>query len=398
MPKPSIQQWLDQAMAAGLDRRELERLHGELNADVQDRLIPGAVLVLRRHGRVVFRWAWGWRDPYAGLPMREDSLFRIFSMTKPLASLAVLMLVEDGRVHLSDEAVQHLPGFKHRHITVEHLLLHTSGLTYGPRSGDPVVRHAYERCGVGINPRGVTASDLIAGLGDVPLVCPPGTRWEYGSSTDVLGVLVEAVTGVRLGTFLRDRVFYPLGMGETGFWVPPEQGHRVAQPYESDAVSGENLRTIDRWFDACTPPALESGGAGAISTADDYAKFGQWLLDRRDGRSHALLSPDGVRRMMQDHLHRWHIPICPGPGESSLGCPGFGFGYGLAIRMDGPAAARANLPVSPGTCLWSGTAGTMFWVDPQMSLVGVYMSQAGGARRVNDRRRVLTRVRGTMQT
>jgi CubicO group peptidase (beta-lactamase class C family) len=324
--------------------------------------------------------------------MREDSLFRIFSMTKPLTTVAALMLVEQGDMALEDEVCAHLAAFQRPGITVLDLLLHTSGLTYGPRSTDPVVREAYACHGIGVNPRALRADTLVRGLAEVPLVHPPGRAWLYGSSTDLLGALVEAVAAERLGAFLQRRLFAPLGMTQTGFSVTDGEALRVAQPFAADPASGETQLDTDRWFEAALAPTLDSGGAGAISTAADYARFAQWLLDRRVGRGAPLLRPETVQAMMTDQLGPRGISHQPGPGESALHSPGYGFGYGLAVRLAGPAGDLSNLPGSPGTCLWSGTAGTFFWIDPVHEVVAVYMSQAPGVRRVGDRRRVLARV------
>ena len=377
---------------AGFDPLPLANLCQALHDDIRSGLIPGAVLHVQRQGRVALSWAAGWCDAATRRPMREDSLFRIFSMTKPLTTVAALMLVEQGALALEDEVRAHLAAFARPGITVLDLLMHTTGLTYGPRSTDPDMRDAYARHGIGVNPRALRADALVRGLAEVPLVQPPGRAWLYGSSTDLLGVLVEAVAGERLGAFLQRRLFAPLGMTRTGFSVTAGEAAQVAQPFAADPASGETQFDTDRWFEATLAPALDSGGAGAICTAADYARFAQWLLDRRAGRGAPLLRTETVLAMMTDQLGQRGIPHQPGPGESALQSPGYGFGYGLAVRLDGPAGAVANLPGSPGSCLWSGTAGTFFWIDPVHDVVGVYMSQAPGARRVGDRRRVLARV------
>jgi CubicO group peptidase (beta-lactamase class C family) len=374
---------------AGFDPRPLAGLCQALHDDVRSGLIPGAVLHVQRQGRVALSWAAGWCDAAARRPMREDSLFRIFSMTKPLTSVAALMLVEQRALALEDEVCAHLAAFQRPGITVLDLLMHASGLSYGPRSTDPAVREAYARLGIGVNPRALRPDALVRGLAQVPLVHPPGQAWLYGSSTDLLGVLVEAVAGERLGAFLQRRLFAPLGMAHTGFSIPVGEAQRVAQPFATDPISGQSQLDPDRWFEATFPPVLDSGGAGAISTAADYARFAQWLLDRLAGRGAPLLRTETVRAMMTDQLGPRGIPHQPGPGESALQSPGYGFGYGLAVKLGGPAGEAANLPGSPGSCLWSGTAGTFFWIDPVHEVVAVYMSQAPGARRVGDRRRVL---------
>ena len=367
------------ATNSGLSAPKLEQMRQWLAAEVEAGRLPGAVVALWRFGQPAYHCAVGWQDAVARVPMRTDALFRIYSMTKPITSVAALMLVDAGRLALADEVVAWLPAFGHRGVTVLDLLMHTAGLVYGPRHADPALRQAYAQQGVGINPRGLTAQALVQGLSRVPLSHPPGQCWEYGNASDLLGVLVEAVSGQRLGAFLQAQVFAPLGMVDTAFVVPADQAHRVAQPLPRDPEDGTPLQQPDQSFDALQPPLLDSGGAGLISTAADYGRFANGLL----AGGAPLLQRPTLDAMVRDHLAPRHVLAQPTPGEAALQSPGYGFGHGVAVRLPGTAA---SLPHSPGTFLWSGTAGTLFWVDPVQQLVAVYLTQAPGASRQRYRR------------
>lgn len=374
-------------VAEGFSAAGLNALRGRLSEEVQAGRLPGAVVALWRHGQPAFQYAVGWLDAGARLPMRTDALFRIFSMTKPLVSVAAMLLVQDGVLSLDDEVQTHLPAFAHAGITVRDLLMHTSGLIYGQRQSAGPIRDAYLLHGVGVNPRGLDAAGLVHALSCVPLTGAPGTRWDYGNSTDLLGVLIEAVSRVRLGEFLRQRLFVLLGMHETGFVVPARHAARIAQPLPADPVDGSPLDNPNQTFDATEPPRLDTGGAGAISTAADYGRFANFLLaGGRTPEGRELLRAEFLAEMLRDHLTERGIRADPTPGESALNSPGYGFGYGFAVRLPG---AVANLPGSPGSFLWSGTAGTLFWVDPELQLTAVYMTQAPGLSRQQYRRLII---------
>ena len=368
-----------EAANLGLSARKLEQMRQWLAGEVEAARLPGAVVALWRFGQPAYSCALGWLDAARGVPMVADSLFRIYSMTKPITSVAALMLLEAGRLNLSDEVVAWLPAFGHRGVTVLDLLMHTAGLPYGPRHADPALRQAYAQQGIGVNPRGLTADALVQGLSQVPLSNPPGLCWEYGNATDLLGVLIEVASGQRLGAFLQDRVFGPLQMHDTAFAVPPGQGHRVAQPFARDPEDGTPLYQPDQSFDPLQAPLLDSGGAGLISTAADYGRFANALL----AGGAPLLQPSTLEAMVRDHLAPRQVLAQPTPGEAALQSPGYGFGHGVAVRLLG---SDASLPHSPGTFVWSGTAGTLFWVDPVLQLVAVYMTQAPGASRQRYRR------------
>jgi CubicO group peptidase (beta-lactamase class C family) len=369
----------------------LEIIERALIGEVDAERLPGAVVMLWREGRPLYACAVGWLDAARRHPMRSDALFRIFSMTKPLVSVAALQLVEAGRLRLDDEVIDHLPLFGHPRVTVRHLLMHTAGLCYGPRQRTAALRAAYARRGLGFHPRDMAAEDFLRALSQVPLTAPPGTQWDYGYSSDVLGLLIEAVSGRGLADHLHETLFRPLGMADTAFAIAPGQAQRLAQPYARDPVDGSPLLVPDQTFDPCLAPRMASGGAGLISTAGDYGRFANRLL----AGDSPLLHPDLLRPMLSDQLGPLGVHADPSPGESALLSPGYGFGLGcFAVRLPGDAA---NLPGHAGSYLWSGTAGTLFWVDPQLQLVAVYMSQAPGASRQHYRRWVMQLVYAALQ-
>jgi CubicO group peptidase (beta-lactamase class C family) len=368
----------------------LQRIRDDLDAEIAAANLPGAVVMLVRDGRPAFAYAAGYLDPVERTPMCLDALFRIYSMTKPLTSVAAMMLVERGALALADRIADHLPGMRAAmgETTVLHLLVHASGLTYGTRSNDATIRQAYEELGLAVNPRDLDAQRLLYGLARVPLLQVPGSSWEYGLSTDLLGVLVESVTGRRLGAWLQQHVFGPLGMVDTGFHVEPEQARRLAQPFVCDPVDGNPIAVPDQTFDATSRPQLDSGGAGAISSAGDYLRFALMLRGGGALDGVQLLQAATVQCMTRDHL-AGHLAARVSPGMAAMLSPGYGFGLGFGVRLRG---VEAELPGSPGFYFWSGTGGTMFWVDPVLQVAAVFMTQAPGLSRQHYRRWFVRRV------
>ena len=374
----------------GLSATGLQRIRDELDNEVAAANLPGAVVMLVCNDRPAFAYATGYLDPVARTPMCLDALFRIYSMTKPLTSVAAMMLVEQGVLALGDRIADYLPEMRgaRGETTVLHLLLHASGLTYGTRSQDATIRQAYEEFGLAVNPRDLNAQRLLYGLARVPLLHIPGTSWEYGLSTDLLGLMVESVTGQRLGTWLQQHVFGPLGMVDTAFQVMPAQRRRLAQPFARDPVDGTLIAVPDQTFDAASQPLLDSGGAGAISSAGDYLQFALML---RGGGQHGgvkVLKANTVQCMTRDHISG-RLAARIAPGMAAMLSPGYGFGLGFGVRLKDEAA---ELPGSPGFYFWSGTGGTMFWVDPVLKVAAVLMTQAPGLSRQSYRRWFVRRV------
>lgn len=392
----------------GMSSERLARIGRALQAEIDAGKMPGAVVMVARHGRLVYSQALGVRDPATGGPMTPDAIFRIYSMSKPLVSVAAMVLVEEGRLQLTDPVSKFLPAFKSqqvstaqadaefarltygtaaaaREMTVHDLLRHTAGLAYGEITQNAPVKKALEEAGIyktaiDYDARDLAPDEQVARLAKVPLAHQPGTVFEYSLASDLLGRVVEKAAGMRLSEFLSARVFGPLGMTDTGFWVPPASQGRLAAPFPKDPVSGQPVKLVD----VGAPPAADSGGAGGVATARDYLRFSQMLLGGGQLDGARVLSRTTVALMASDHLGtRISAPVTA--GELLLGTPGYGFGLGFAVRS---AQGVAGVHGSPGEYMWGGYAGTYFWIDPKEDLVAVYMSQMTGPTRQFYRRLV----------
>ncbi|MDD0811160.1 serine hydrolase [Curvibacter sp. RS43] len=356
----------------------LHQLQAHLQQLIDQGLLPGAVALIQQRGDTVLFEALGAQRP-SGPPMARDTLFRIYSMTKPIVSLAVLRLMEQGRLQLADPVSRYVASFAQQQVWTPHgllpvqrdatlhdLLRHTAGLSYAWEPGP--VAEAY--LGARIGSRRQSNEQLVAALGPLPLQHQPGSTWEYSRATDVLGAVLEVVTGQTLGEALNTLVLGPLGMDDTGFCVPAGQQHRLAEPFERDPQTGAPVQLID----VSQPPVFESGGGGLVSSASDYARFLQLMLgggSRHDlvtGQTLRLLSPATLRFMTADHLG-------PRPVAGDILAPGHGFGLGVAVRRETGLAAR---PGSAGQYSWSGLGGTVFFVDPAEDLLAVLLTQAPG--------------------
>lgn len=367
----------------GLASERLARLARVTHAHVESGRLPGAVIAIARYGQLAYVESFGYRDRAVAAPMAPDAIFRIYSMTKPITSVAVMMLQEEGKLQLYDPISRYLPelaklrvgieksdpttGQKtfdaveaQREITIQDLLRHTSGFTYGMR-GESRVHQLYREAKIGN--RDDTNAELVAKLATLPLLYQPGTRWEYGVSTDVLGRLVEVLSGQSLGEFFEERVFRPLGMQDTAFHVPADKLDRTAQPWQQPGGPQMTPR-----FDAAVAPSFQSGGGGLVSTAADYLRFAQMLLNGGEFNGVRLLGRKTVEYMTADHL-----------GSLPYVAPGMGFGLGFQVRRE---TGIAQLPGSVGEYGWSGAAGTLFWIDPSESLIAIYMVQVSEADRI----------------
>ena len=390
----------------GLSSARLARITETLKADVERGRIPGAVVVIARPGRIAYAEAVGFRDKTAGATMSTDAIFRIASMTKPLVSVAIMMLYEDGQLFVNDPISKYIPSIgtmrvgverldpmtgksvltlvpAEREMSLQDLLRHTSGLTYGNR-GTTAIHQAYPTSSNAAS-RELTSAEFIDRLAKAPLLFHPGTRWEYGFSTDVLGRVVEIVSGKSLGAFLTERLFEPLRMADTAFWVPPAKRGRLAQALPIDPDTGKAV-TIP---DVTLPAKFECGGGCAVSTAADYARFAQMLLGRGTLEGTHILGRKTVEYMTADHL----APGITGAGTYSPG-PGYGFGLGFAVRRE---TGIANLTGTAGDYTWGGAYGTAFWIDPKEQLIVVSMTQAPGAIRTHYRQLLKTFVLQTIQ-
>lgn len=361
---------------AGLNPDRLARLASTLQAQIDRRRLPGAVAMIGRRGRVAWTHVAGELVPGSGVPMREDALFRIFSMTKPLVSVAIMMLVEDFRIRLADPIERYVPEFARatvlvedggglreeallRPITVQDLLRHTSGLTYD-FVGTREIHRRYAQAK--LHEPTQDNAEQARRLAALPLAHQPGSRWEYSRSTDLLGRLVEIVSGQRLGEFLQTAILGPLGMRDTGFSVAGDQAHRIAEPYGVDPDSGGAVKL----FDPRRAPNFESGGGGLMSTMADYTRFLRMLAGGGRLDEARLLSRDTLAFMTADHLGDI-------PHDAPQLPPGHGFGLGFAVRTH---PGLAPLPGAVGSFFWGGIAGTTFWVDPARELFACMMVQA----------------------
>ena len=382
--------------SAGMSAARLTRLTTAFGKEIQDKKLPGAVMMIARKGKLVYASALGVRDPKGADPMRTDTIFRIYSMTKPIVSVAVMILVEDGRIQLMDPVSRWLPAFKdvkvwsdagevaaQRAMTVQDLLRHTAGLPYGELTQNAAVKEALAKAGlfkpgvIDFDVRDMTGADQVERLARIPLLYQPGTTWEYSLASDVLGRVVEAASGKRLGVFLSERVFKPLRMSDTAFWVPETKVGRVAEPFDKDPIAGTAIRLID----VSKEPGNDSGGAGGVATAGDYLRFAQMLANGGALDGQRVLSRTTVRHMTSDHLGS-RLPLAATPGGSVLGASTYTFGLGFAVR---PSDGLAPVPGSAGDFNWGGYAGTLFWVDPKEQLIAVFMVQSAGTLRVYHR-------------
>jgi CubicO group peptidase (beta-lactamase class C family) len=382
--------------SVGLSRERLGRIDAVTREHIESGIVPGAVILIARGGQVAHHVALGFRDRAAGQAMTPDALFRIYSMTKPITSVAVMMLVEEGKLQIYDPVGKYLPelakmkvavektdasGAKtvelvepRRQMTVQDLLRHTSGLTYGSRS-EGSVGGLYRAAKVGS--RDDSAAAMVTKLGAIPLVHAPGTRFEYSVSTDVLGRLVEVVSGKSLGDFFEERIFRPLGMRDSFFQVPADKAERLAQPWQRPGGPAMTPR-----FDPVAPARFQSGGGGLVSTAADYLAFATMLLNGGELGGHRILGRKTIEFMTSDHL-----------GAIPVDTPGLGFGLGFQVRRD---AGIAGLPGSVGEYGWAGNAGTLFWVDPREKLIAIYMVQVSDFDRVALRNQFRTLVESTI--
>jgi CubicO group peptidase (beta-lactamase class C family) len=367
--------------SVGLSQAALERMEQVLLAEIERGDIPGVVVLVARNGKVAYQKALGLRDKEASAPMQDDAIFRIYSMTKPITSVAAMMLHEEGKLLLQDRVSKFLPELKDMKVgvektdgagnktlelvpakpemTIQDLMRHTSGLTYGNRGRAPeLVRKAWTEAGE--RTENWTSAEFITMLSKLPLGFQPGTQFEYGRSTDVLGRVVEVVSGQPLDRFFEERIFAKLDMKDTFFDVPEEKLARVAEP-QVDKATGKRPTLRDPRKKA----VFHSGGGGLYSTARDYARFAQMLLNGGELDGVRLISKRTVEFMMADHLGAL-------PGTNY---PGHGFGLGFAVRT---AAGVSPWYGTPGEVHWGGAGGTMFWIDPKEKLHVTFMSQAPG--------------------
>ena len=384
-----------QANAKPMHTASLERLTKVVQADIASGRLPGAVMLIHKDGKTVLHQALGKRDPDASDAMQPDSIFRIYSMTKPIVSVGLMMLVEDGKVQLGDPIAKYLPEFKNlslgvekkdasgsvtlvatplaqipgaREPTVHDLMRHTSGLTYGI-FGKSLLKTQYLQAGV--EQGRLSNTEFSKRLATLPLAYLPGSTWEYSRSTDLVGALIERVSGQTLAAYVQARILAPLGMKDTAFWTPAEQQNRVAQPFKVDPDTKQPVRLLD----VTQAPVYESGGGGMVSTAADYLRFTRMLLAGGTLDGVRLLSSKTIALMTTDHLGADVLRVSRVIGATTGYVPGAGYGFGLGfgVRLADGEASNAG---SAGDYAWGGLGGTYFWIDPKENLIGIWMIQA----------------------
>lgn len=367
----------------GLSSQKLARITPALQALVDEHKIAGTITLVARRGKVVYFETAGMRDIDAHKPMQKDTICRIYSMTKPVASTAVMMLYDEGKLVLDDPASKYLPEFKglkvfvkstadgqelaepNREMTVRDLLRHTSGLTYGLFGVTPVDQ-MYNKAGV-LKPT-QTLQEMTSKLGEIPLLYQPGTRWNYSLSVDVLGRIVEVVSGKPLDEFIDERICRPLDMHDTGFFVPQEKLDRLAASYGPKAGGGLAVIDAPATSSYRSRPAFISGGGGLVSTARDYARFCQMFVNGGELYGKRLLKQETVELMTRNHLPESAIPIAFGPIKLN----GVGFGLGFSVRVQNTLFVPAR---ALGEYGWSGAASTHFWIAPHDELLVIALQQ-----------------------
>jgi CubicO group peptidase (beta-lactamase class C family) len=377
-----------------------------MQTEIDSQRLPGAVVMVARKGKLVYSKAFGSLHNDSATAASTDALFRIYSMTKPMVSVALMMLVEDGKVQLTDPVSKYLPSFKNPMVsvathdplyngvsfklvpaikepTLQDLLRHTAGLAYGELTKNTLVKQAYTDAGVystarDFDARNLSGAEMAERLGKAPLAQQPGTVWEYSLSVDVQGRVIEAVTGQRLNDFMQQRLFKPLKMNDTGFDVPAAKAARLAHAFAIDPLT----QLPNKLIDVSQTPGNDSGGAGGVSTAPDYLRFCQAMLNGGQLDGARILSRSTVQWMTADHLGS-SIATPISPGQLLLGSPGYTFGLGFLVRQaDGIAPVHG----SAGEFMWAGYAGTYFWADPKEQICAVYMTQAPSPLRAHYRR------------
>jgi CubicO group peptidase (beta-lactamase class C family) len=386
--------------AIGLSAARLARLDEVMKRRyVESGRLPGLLTMVYRRGKLAHIGMSGHMDLERGKPMREDAIFRIYSMSKPITAAALMMLVEEGLLGLDDQVSTHIPSWKNlavyatgipslvptaasafmtipaaRPMKVIDLVTHTSGLTYGFLNRTTVDR-AYRQAHIAeFNAEGGLDA-MIEQLATLPLEFSPGTAWNYSVSIDVVGYLVQKLSGMSFGEFLRTRLFEPLGMADTAFWCPPEKIDRFASCYQPGEGGGLKLQDDSRF---AAPPSLESGGGGLLSTAHDYLRFCRMMLHGGTLDGTQILSPKTVAMFSLNYLpdNRELADMAPPGLFSEAGYSGVGFSIGCGVNVN---VAKTRLPGTPGEYFWGGAASTAFWIDPKEELAVVFMTQVMGS-------------------
>lgn len=379
---------INEGARLGFDAGRLGRLGPWMASWVEKGRLPGCSVAVSRRGEIAWQGGTGQRDVAAGAPWTEDTIVRAYSMSKPITSVALMMLFEEGLFHLDDPVAAYLPELKDLKVlkagaasidqvedcrtplTIHHLLTHMSGFTYGFQGG--VLGDAYEARKLAFGPKAESLASEVRRLAELPLAFQPGTRWNYGVSTDVAGRLVEVIAGQPLDLFLRERILDPLGMSDTEFSVPDDKLDRFAELYTpNEDLSLKLADTAERSVYRAANVRTFSGGGGLMTTLGDYGRFADMVRRRGECDAGRLLGPRTMRFMAANHL-RGDLAANGQPVFSEVSYEGIGFGLGFAVMLE-PALSK-NLG-SPGDHGWGGMASTVFWVDPAEDMTVVFLTQ-----------------------
>jgi CubicO group peptidase (beta-lactamase class C family) len=383
----------DAVKAAGLDevqgmaRARMARIAPVMKEQVEKNIFPGAVTLIARNGKVVHFESHGFQDAKKSKAMGKDAIFRMASMTKPIVTVAAMMLVEQGKMKLNDPIATYLPELKDltaetpegdkpltRPIWVQDLMRHTAGFVYQGATKSPRIKEMYEKGNIEGREVDITGDEMLKNLGRIPVAHQPGTVWEYSIAVDVLGLLIERVAKKPLDAVLKDMLLVPLGMKDTAFWVPSDKQSRLAEAPDSDPLKAGMLKS---YRDSYNPAGKQyfKGGSGLVGTAADYLRFAQMMVNGGELDGKRYLSKKTVEFMLSDHT--------VGMAGSTIATtgPGYGGGLGFGVRLHDGMAWTAG---SKGDAMWAGAWGTSFWIDPKERLVGILMAQ-GPSTRVHTR-------------
>jgi CubicO group peptidase (beta-lactamase class C family) len=376
--------------SAGMSKTGFDRIENHLKTRyIEAGRFPGTQLLVYRRGKVVHSAVQGFADVERKAPLKDDTIFRIYSMTKPLTSVAFMMLVEEGRVALDEPVHKYIPEWKDlgvfqagtgpfltkppsRPMQIVDLLRHTSGLTYGFQQRSNVDA-AYRDKKIGEVEKAGTLQSMIEDLAKIPLEFSPGDAWNYSVSTDVIGYLIGKISGKPFEQFLKERILDPLGMNDTGFFVPADKAHRLAACYSATPQGGMTLQDDPTRSSFLSPPSLISGGGGLCSTAADYLAFCRALLNGGELGGVRLIGPKTLALMTSNHIPGGReLPEMSRSAFSEAAYNGIGFGLGFSVTMN---PAKTLIPGSPGEYAWGGVATTSFWIDPAEELITIFMTQ-----------------------
>lgn len=374
--------------ALGFDPDKLKALNAAMDHGVDEGEVAGVLTMVGRHGKIVDVHMYGNKHTGAD-PVTRDTIFRMYSQTKPLTGVAMMILYEKGLWSLDDPITKFIPEFAHLKVlkddgttedavrppNMRELMTHTAGFGYGLRTGNPVDDAFREKKVLASN----GLKEMVDKIATIPLLFQPGTKWSYSAAVDIQGYIIEKLSGQSLGDFMRDNIFKPLGMKDSGFYVPESDAARLSGIFVSNAMTGNKLFEIPSSYaamqDFTKPPPMDSGGGGSVSTADDYALFCQMMLNKGELNGVRILKPETVAMMEQNQLEDT-VQSSAAPGGRSMGGEALGFGLDFAVALD---PAKMGSPQGAGSIFWGGAAGTWFWIDPKSDLFFLGMIQRFGS-------------------